>query len=134
MSRRSRVGELGGIPVGGTGRDENPEQFLDGRREQRRVLPQPGHLLGLRQQRQGAGGDQVDGGVEARHDQMVGSGEQLGLAAISFVRGRSCAAQRQRTAHFQLFARDSTLPCAKKSDARRGAGLTYSKVPDSYPL
>ncbi|HEX6521193.1 MAG TPA: hypothetical protein VF070_14480 [Streptosporangiaceae bacterium] len=68
-----RVGELGGIPVGGTGRGENPLA----RREQRRVLPQPDLLLGVHQQRQGAGGDQVDGGVETRHDQQEGRGKEL---------------------------------------------------------
>ena len=42
------------------------------------VRTQPGQLRRVGQQRQGAGGDQVDGGVEARHDQQEGSGDELG--------------------------------------------------------
>jgi hypothetical protein len=70
---------LGGEPVGRVlQRVREPEQFLDGRREQRRVCAQPGHLRRVGQQRQGAGGDQVNGGVEARHDQLEGRRKQLG--------------------------------------------------------
>ena len=106
-SRSSRRGrELGGIPVGGDGRRQNPfarrdhhaadgyvlggesivrvvhrvgepEQLVDWHRDQRRVLAQPRLLLRVPQQRHGAGGDQVHGGVEARHDRQVDRGKEL---------------------------------------------------------
>ena len=86
---------LGGEPVVRVvHRVGEPEQLLDSRREQRRVLPQPGHLPGVGQQRQGAGGDQVDGGVEARHDQQEDSGKEL--VAGQPVRGAAPSLSRAR--------------------------------------
>jgi predicted RNA polymerase sigma factor len=102
-----RVGEPAGIAVGGADRRENPlarrdrhaadghvlrgepvgrvvhgvrepEQLLDGRREQRRVRAQPGQLFRVGQQCQGAVADQVDRGAEAAHDDLEGQGTRLG--------------------------------------------------------